>query len=236
MTTKANQVGAGLERAMRHWRERGALLKESPGASAAKPITVAISRERGAGGRAIAEAVADRLGWPLYDRDLVERIAEDTGVRAELLHQLDENRPNWVGELFHGLSDEKQISGAGYALRLHRTLLGLGYHGDCVIVGRGAAQLLPPERTVRVVTVAPREHRVKRLSEMLGNERHAATHVDETDMDRAAFVRHYYHKDPTDHEQYDLVLDTSKLSHDECVERILSAVDKKRGTNRTGEA
>ena len=227
MTTYANSVGASLERAMRHWRERGALLKDVPTSEPTKPVTIAISRERGAGGRAIAEAVAKQLDWPTYDRDLVDKIAEDSGVSAELLEKLDEHRPNWLGEVFHGFSDEKQMSGAGYAIRLHRILLALSYHGDCVIMGRGAAQLLPPDRTLRVAVVAPRANRIERLAKQFDDEKEATTHADKTDRDRVAFVKQYYHQDPADLTQYDLVLDTSKLSNEECVEKILAAVREK---------
>ncbi len=205
-------------------------MEQPHSATHAKPVTVAISRERGAGGRAIAEEVAKKLDWPLYDRDLVDKIAEDSGVRTELLDQLDERRPNWIGEVFHGFSDEKQMSGAGYAVRLHRVLLALSYHGDCVIMGRGAAQLLPANRTVRVAIVAPRPHRIERLSQTLGSEHLAASHADETDKHRVEFVRQYYHKDPLNLDDYDAVFDTSVMSHDECVEQLIAAIHAKRGT------
>lgn len=230
MTIQANRIGASLERAMRHWRERGALLRHDPPQEFAHPISIAISRQRGAGGLTIAKAVADELEWQLYDRELVEAIAENTGVRTELLDQLDEHRPDWVAELLQGVSEEKPISGAGYAVQLRRILLGLYYHGNCVVVGRGAAQLLPPHRTVRVAIVAPRTHRIERMTEQLGDPKAATTHVDRTDADRIAFVKKYYQKDPNDLEQYDLVLDTSTTSVDDCVKSILAAVEHKRLT------
>lgn len=215
---------------MRHWRERGSLFQQAPGAADTKPLTIAIARERGAGGRAIAEAVANQLGWPLYDQQLVDQIAEDTGVRAALLEQLDEHRPHWLSEIFQGLSEEKQMTGAGYAIRLHRVLLAVSHPGECVILGRGAAQLLPEDRTLRVALVAPREYRIGRLAERFGGEKEAAAHIDQTDTDRIEFVKQYYHKDPTDLSQYDLCLDTSAKSLEECVDEIVAALNAKRSS------
>src|SRR5215470_2224412 len=61
-------------------------------------FTIAFSREFGAGGTSVAAAVGERLGWPVYDHELVERIARETGLRASLLHSIDERRVSWLRE------------------------------------------------------------------------------------------------------------------------------------------
>ena len=93
MTTYSTSIGASLERAYRHWRERGALLEFSPPSETQPPMTIAISRQLGAGGGAIAGKIAEKLDWPLYDRQLVDKIAEDSGFQSQLLENLDEKRP-----------------------------------------------------------------------------------------------------------------------------------------------
>ena len=71
------------------------------------PRSIAISRECGVGGAEVAEEVARQLEWPLYGRDLVQQIAEDTGVRTQLLESIDERSPRWLAENFGCLSQRK---------------------------------------------------------------------------------------------------------------------------------
>jgi len=227
VTTYANTRGAVLERAYRHWRERGALLHHEVPGKLQSPLTIAISREAGTGGEAVAKRVAESLGWPCYDRELVDKIAEDSGVRADLLEKLDEKRPNWVSECLQGFSDGKQMSGAGYAKRLRDVLLALYFHGDCVILGRGAAQILPHPNTLRVCLIAPRLHRVKQATGRLGVSEEADAKVAEADRHRVDFVKNYFHKDPTELREYDLIVDTSRFDED-CLADILVAAAKAR--------
>ena len=71
-------VGASLEQALHHWRQRGALLKRDVDEPPPDPLSVAISRECGAGGAAVARALGERLQWTVYDRQIVDSIAEDS--------------------------------------------------------------------------------------------------------------------------------------------------------------
>lgn len=224
MTTYATSRGVALERAYQHWRERGALLKLPIPKSTAPPLTIAFSRELGAGGSAIAHAIAERIGWPLYDRELVDQISEDTGIRSQLLERLDEKCPSWLAECLDGFSEERNISGAGYAIRLRKILLALYYHGNCVILGRGAAQVLPPEKTLRIRLVAPKSMRIERMSKILGSQDDAVRIVTESDRDRESFVKRYFFKDPASPESYDLTLDTSRFTREGCVSVIASAI------------
>ncbi len=224
MTTYASTRGVALERAYKHWRERGALLELPSTQPTAPPLTIAISRETGAGGTSIAEEIAAELGWPLYDRELVAQIAEDTGVHTELLEKLDEKKPNWLTDCLEGFSDHKNISGAAFAIRLRKILFALYCHGNCVIVGRGAAQILPPKHTLRVRFVAPKNARIARMSELLDPGVDVEQAVLQSDKDRESFVKSYFFKDPNSHTGYDLTLDTSRFSHAGCAEIILSAI------------
>lgn len=224
MTTYANSRGAALEQAYRHWRERGALLGRPPLAGTTPSLTIAVSRQIGAGGSEIASAVANELDWPLYDREIVAKISEDSGVRAQLLEQLDEKRPNWFAECVEGFSEERHMSGAGFAIHLRRILVALYCHGDCVILGRGGAQILPTERTLRVRITAPRIWRVEQVARRVGSADQAERLVKETDRARDDFVKSYFHKDPTNVFDYDLTLNASRFNSADCAAMITAAL------------
>ena len=224
MTTYATTRSEALERAYQHWRERGALLEQPRSKQKEEHLTIAISRERGAGGSAIAHRIAERMGWPLYDRELVDQVADDAGIHAQLLERLDEKRPNWLAECLEGFSGQKNMSGVGFAIRLRKVLFALYCHGNCVILGRGAAQVLPAKNTLRIRLVAPKKARVERMSKTLESQNDAERFVTESDRDRASFVKSYFLKDPNAIEGYDLTLDTSRFSQDGCVNIIADAI------------
>ncbi|TWU24797.1 cytidylate kinase-like family protein [Bythopirellula polymerisocia] len=224
MTTHASSRGVGLERAYKHWRERGSQFNLHESKNIEPGVTIAISRERGAGGRAIAQLVADQLGWPVYDQALVDKIAEDSAVRLQLLDKLDEKCPNWLDECLHSFHEERHLSGVGFAMRLQKVLFALYRHGNCVILGRGASQVLPEKRTLRIRLVAPILYRVQRATNHLGISAEAEKQVVQIDRMRVDFVKRYFHKDPTDVHEYDLTMNTARFSENDCKDLILTGL------------
>ena len=95
-TTEAfSRQAEALERARRHWQMRR---KEAEARSTATTtgITIALAREAGAPGTSVAQEVGKRLGWPVYDHQLLERIAQEMGLRVNLLETIDERRQSWI--------------------------------------------------------------------------------------------------------------------------------------------
>jgi len=227
MKTTPELLGAALERARRQWRRRRTdePLKLSPAAKQVG-ITIAISRESGARGGSVAREVGSQLDWPVYDRELVERISEESGLHMELLESLDEQESSRATEWLQSLFGAGTVTSAQYGRRVLETVLGLASRGHCVIVGRGAALVLPESTTLRVRLVAPRRTRVARLQAELGlaDEAAGASHIDKIDALRAEFVRSHFHKDVTDVHHYDLVLNTERFSISQFAELIVTAL------------
>jgi cytidylate kinase len=214
--------------AMEHWRGR-LLAEQSDGGSgrSSPALTVAISREAGANGALVARAVAERLGWPLYDQELLRRIADEMGIRASLLASVDERRKGWLEEALESFTSTPSVNANTYVRRLIETLFALAARGECVIVGRGAAQILPASTTLRVRLVAPWEDRVQtvRQRERITSEE-AGRRVAAMDRDRAHFVQEHFRKDLTNPHGYDLVLNTARFSVEGCADLILEAVGR----------
>jgi cytidylate kinase len=223
--SSVGRITEALAGAQSHWHAQG---KEA--GNAAPAITIALTREAGCPGTSVAREVATRLGWPVYDHELLERIAEEMGLRVSLLESVDERRRSWLLESVEALSTAPNISEAAYVRRLAETLLSLGAHGACVIVGRGAAQILPVETTLRVRLVGLLEDRIAATGRRLGISRNeAARHVEETDRQRVAFIKAHFLNDPTDPRQYDLLLNTSRWSIAHCAELIIEAFQRFQG-------
>ncbi len=181
--------------------------KESP------PVSVAISRQAGSRGAEIAHAVGGRLGWPVYDSQLLAQIAKEQGLNLKLLEHLDERCVGWLEEVIAGFSTEPSPTEGSYMKQLVKVLVSLGQMGHCVIVGRGAGCVLPPETTVRVHVVAPRALRVANTERRKKLSKTDAEHwVDQTDADRVRFAKSHFHRDPFDPVNYDLILNSGRCT------------------------
>jgi cytidylate kinase len=217
-------MAEGLERARRHWKTRmteGAV----DIAPAAPAYTITLSREAGAGGSLVARSVGVRLGWPVYDHELLQRIAQEMGHRATLLESVDERQVSWLRSFLESFSSARAVSDSGFVRHLVEVILALGAQGECILVGRGAGQILPPETTLRVRLVGPVRERIAAVSRRRGISREeAARYVETTDRERVRFVADHFHKDATDPRNYDLVLNSSRLALLECTNLIVETL------------
>jgi cytidylate kinase len=222
-----------LGKVLQHWetRRKAEARQVTGSGESRRAFAIALSREAGARGTGTARAVGALLGWMVYDHELVERIAQEMKLRSSLV--------SWSQECVEAFASVPAVSGAAYVRRLSETLLSLAAHGECVIVGRGAAQALPAETTLRVRLVAPVAWRVEAVAGKFGIAREdAARRVATTDRERVRFVKDHFHKDPTEATQYDLILNASRFSVGECADLIVEALHRLQahGTVGPGDA
>jgi len=201
----------------------------TPGQSEATGVTavraVAISREAGALGASVGQEVASRLGWRLYDQALLDQIADEMGLQSWSLDTVDERPRSLVRDLLAGLDSRLGASSSCYAHHLLKTLDSLAARGECVVVGRGAAHILPAESTLRVRLVAPRAFRIAAIQQDRGmTAEEAGRWIDATDRERVRFVKEYPGKDATDPGLYDLVLNVSRFTIPQAAGIIIDAL------------
>jgi cytidylate kinase len=189
------------------------------------PFTIAISREAGALGSGVAAEVGRRLGWPVHDRNILDRIARELHRPPSRLEPVDERAASWLGESLASLFDKYYVGTDAYLKHLFAAVRGLGEAGRCVIVGRGANFILPAETTLRVRLVALPGDRAQVAAGRLGlSAAEAAAWVKTTERERAAFIKRTFQQDVTDPHNYDLVLNLSRLTVDEAADGILETL------------
>lgn len=202
-----------------HRREPTARLPEGR-----RPLTIALSRETGSQGAAIARALGSQTGWNVYDHELLELIARDMQVRVKLLEDVDERHVSWLQETIEAFCDVAAVREGTYVRHLVETMLSLAARGRCVIVGRGAPFILPATSTLRVRLTAPLGERIANICREQHLSRHeAARHIAHTDRTRTQFVREHFMHDPSDAAHYDLVLNTAMFPVEECASLIADA-------------
>jgi cytidylate kinase len=224
-----------MQHLCRHWEEKRAASRSHLIPPAPHALTIALSREAGAQGTAVGQEVATRLGWRLYDHELLERIAQDMGVHTSLVESVDEKRVSWLLETFEALMSTPYASKGGYVRRLVKTVLALGIHGDCIIVGRGAAFILPAVSTLRVRLIAPRKTHSAATSQQPGSlDVEAIRQLEAIDRERNTFVQDHFFKDPADPRHYDLVVNFARFGVKGCAKLIVDALDGLQATRLHG--
>jgi len=189
-----------------------------------------ISRQRGSGGDRIAQTAGERLGWQVFDRQLVEEVASRARVRQQLILSLDERARTAFEETFRSAFEPDDISSEHYILYLKQVVLALGHQGNVVLVGRGAQYMLPVESGLRVRIVAPAEWRAKQIAARLNLPfEDAHKEVQKSDANRDSFVRQYFRHDAADPLNYDLVINTAEVGVEGGAELVMLALEKKLG-------
>lgn len=229
----ASSVEQLIEQQMTRWElaRRKGLQQERPGRGKLGRLYfgpyLLISREKGAGGRQVANLIGQKLGWHVFDRQIVDAIAERTRMRQQMVEYLDEKTRGGLEEFLRNVLT-REIGTTDYLRHLRQVLLTLGQQGDVVIVGRGAEYVLPAQFGLRVRMVAPFEVRVDRIAAANGLATEAADPlVAKVDQERKAFVHDQFQKDMRDPMNYDLVINTSALTVEGTAEIVMAALRQK---------
>jgi cytidylate kinase len=120
------------------------------------------------------------------------------------------------------MAGDKQVSADTYVRYLIATVRGMAAAGRCVVIGRGAAHVLPAETTLRVRLVGERADRIRTVERLHHlAEREAERWLERTEQERSEFVRRHLGIDTADPHYYDLILNSSRFSDDECAETIV---------------
>jgi cytidylate kinase len=187
---------------------------------------ICISREAGAGAGTIARMVGKRLGWKVYNDELVEAIAHRMAVSLDEVRTLDELAPSVVQDWLLPLREEYYAPQEAYLDHLAKLIEAIGRAGESILVGRGANYMLPRETTLTVRIIAPLKVRAIRLAERMGvSVRTARRAARDLDRRRLQFDRTMHRANSSDPHIYDLVLDSNSLGLEIATEIIVHAVE-----------
>ena len=199
-------------------------------------FVITIARETGSGGQSITRKLSDALGIPYYDRDLLRKASDVSGIHEQLFGAADERiglkemlsaaEKVYTGEILPPDSDD-YISTRNLFSFQAKIIKELAATESCIILGRCANYLLQDYPNVlRVFIHAPLETRIARVScySLAWSQREVAKHIRVEDKRRAAYYRYYTGEEWRDAAGYDLSLDSDALGEDGCVEFIRQAL------------
>ena len=185
---------------------------------------ITISREFGSGGRTIGKMVAQELGIPCYDSELLEKIAKESGFDENYIKEAGEYAPG--GFLSSAFSHHPSgPNNADYLWNIQfRIITHLAENGPCVIGGRCADYILRDKADcLRVFIHADMDFRAERIVQVYGeSEQSPQQRLKDKDKRRAAYHRFYTDMKWGYSQNYDITLNSGSLGIAKCVQIIKS--------------
>ncbi len=181
---------------------------------------IAMTREMGSLGKDVARGVSEALGIPVLHHEIIEPLADKMRVRKSHVIKLLEGHPSFFERL---TADQTSLSIFTAEETFNLATNGAG----AVIRSWGAAHLLRPVSHVVCVRVcAPKALRIERMKQRMNSDNDALVtrEVEDNDEAHAAIIRRHFDIDWRSAEQYDLALNTERVSVDECIRNVLHFV------------
>lgn len=190
---------------------------------------ITISREFGSGGRTIGHAVADQLGIPFYDKELVEHVALESGFAPKYIEEHGEHAPgkSFLSYMFapQGVSGVMNgLSTADFLWNIQcNVILQLADKGPCVIVGRNADYILKDRPDcIHAYIHADSAYRADRIVRLYGeSEKSPEARLQEKDKRRRINYQHYTGRTWGQAQNYDVCLNSSVLGEDQCIQILV---------------
>ena len=189
---------------------------------------ITISREFGSGGRFIGEEVAKKLGIAYYDKNVINEIAEKSGLSPEYIQENAELSPK-KGMFAYALAG-RDITGRSVEDMVHeaqrKVILDLAEKESCVIIGRNADYILKDRDDVLNVFIhGDMPEKIQRIIRLYNvEEKEAAKMIADTDKRRMTNYNFYTDQKWGKASNYTLCLNSSQLGYDRCEAIIIECV------------
>ena len=197
-----------------------------------KKTVITISRQFGSGGRTVGRLVAEKLGIPFYDKELVNQIALDSGFAPQFVEENGEHAPTksrfsyafapqGVPGIMNGMST------ADFLWNIQcNVILQLAEKGPCVIVGRNADYILKDRPdALHAYIHADMDYRADRIVRLYGeSEKSPEARLDEKDKRRKLNYQHYTGRTWGAAENYDICLNTASVGVEQAAEIIVNII------------
>ena len=193
---------------------------------------ITISREFGSGGRTVGRLIADKLGIPFYDKELVDHIALESGFAPKFVEEHGEHSPSsslfsyaFVPQGVPGVMNG--LSTADFLWNIQcNVILQLADKGPCVIVGRNADYILKDRPDcLHAYIHADMDFRADRIVRLYGeSEKSPQARLQEKDKRRRVNYQHYTGRSWGQAQNYDICLDSGRLGVEQCADIIINMI------------
>lgn len=188
---------------------------------------IAIEHDIGSLARQAADALAEETGWHVFDKEIVEYIAENAHVQKNIADELDEKAQSFIHDeverLLRLLFEGNSFGEVEYHRALLKSLATLGAHGEAIFIGHGGAFAFDKKRRLSIRITASSDVRAERLARRWKEPMEKIRkRMEESDHEIREFIRYHFNKNRDDLTSYDLVFNTDNLTVNEIVGAVLA--------------
>ncbi len=195
-----------------------------------KKIIITIGREFGSGGREIGMKLSEKLGIPFFDKEIIRKAAEDSGIVESVMDYYDEHRTSPIFSTGSVLYDIYQMPMSDRVyLEQCKAIKAIAAAGSCVIVGRCADVVLETNPALLSVFISGNmkdKIERKRAVEPEKSDQQLEAHIKGMDKKRSKYYSYYTDKKWGEAKQYDICINSSLLGIDGTVELIADAAER----------
>lgn len=226
-TRKAAQI---IEEQISEWKHRHSKTSSRAPKKHNYPI-ITISREFGARGAVFASHLARKIGFKVWDKDLLQAITNEVGSGLKMVESVDERRRQTIEDAVSGYFYNIPTN-VTYLRSLIRVVNTIEEFGNSIIVGRGANYICKNPKALHIRIVSPLKTRVENYSKIENVSLVNAKKMIETkDSERRDFIHLNFHRDMNDASDYDLLINANSFNMDEMAEIVIESYKKKAGVN-----
>jgi cytidylate kinase len=192
---------------------------------------ITIGREYGSGGHFIGKLLAERLGIPFYDNELLLKISEKSGLSSEIISEYDEKKEGLFSSGMNLYSADLSL-GSKIFLAQFEEIKRLADKESCVIVGRCADYILKDYANVaNIFITAPMEEKIARAVKYYGlDPKKAQKMINKKNRKRSNYYMYYTNKKWGQASSYDITIN-SKIGIDACVDALEAYVKNRFNLN-----
>ncbi len=220
---KGRSVDKIVEEQIHQWQMSQKTAEKQP---LQKAPVITVSRQPGSRGNEIAGKLAKDLGYDLFDREIIQQMADDGHISSRVLETLDEKGLNLLEDVIATVVEQRHLWPDQYMKHLMKIIGTIGRHGKAVIVGRGATFIIPPEENIRLRFIASMENRIKHVSEQLNvSSDEARRQIYKVEAQRRSFTRRYFYTAIDDSTHYDLIINTDYVGDEHAASMVKTLLD-----------
>ena len=222
MATKKTSIAQFVKKQVTKWEQ---MYSQAYRQTEASIPVITLSMEPGSGGSMVARRITDRLEFDLFNREIIEEISKSAEIRETVIETLEKDRLSGVEDFIASLVKDQYIHPDLYLEHLFKVVSTIGKHGQAVIVGRGANFILPPDERFSVRIVAPFKVRIQNVVTAYGvSQEDAKRRIIYRESRRKAYIRQSFNADIADPINYELTINTGKMSLESSVEAVIGSV------------
>jgi len=191
--------------------------------------TICFSRKIGVGALEIADILAEKIGYSVADREILDCIAKDAQMSKKCVDFFDERYPGKTSELSSMLFKKKSFLMSDYVRYLFGAVFSIAGSGPTIFVGRGVHLIMPRNWVLAIRFISSKNYRVKRLAGILNvKEKSAERILNKFDREQEEFFKKAFGKTEASPYEFDMVINCDHIREPKWAAEIVARAHKEK--------